>query len=44
MYKLCADNISKRFGYRKVLSNIGFQLETGQSMAVVGPNGSGKST
>jgi heme exporter protein A len=44
MYSLKASHLSKRFGARKVFSNIEFELRTGQSMAVVGPNGSGKST
>lgn len=44
MYKLIAENISKRFGERKVFSKIDFELTTGQSLAVIGSNGSGKST
>lgn len=44
MYRLAAEKISKRFGDRKVLSKISFDLTTGQSLAVVGANGSGKST
>jgi heme exporter protein A len=44
MYSLKAGHLSKRFGARKVFSDIEFELRTGQSMAVVGPNGSGKST
>ncbi|MEW6051427.1 MAG: ABC transporter ATP-binding protein [Candidatus Zixiibacteriota bacterium] len=44
MYKLTVEGLAKRFGPRKVFSDISFQLTTGQSLAVVGPNGSGKST
>lgn len=44
MYGLTATNLSKRFGPRKVFSEVTFELTAGQSLAVVGPNGSGKST
>ncbi|MCP4686061.1 MAG: ABC transporter ATP-binding protein [bacterium] len=44
MFKLTADNLGKRFGERKVFSEIAFELSTGDSLAVTGPNGSGKST
>ncbi|UCC45743.1 MAG: ABC transporter ATP-binding protein [Candidatus Zixiibacteriota bacterium] len=44
MYTLHVDGVSKRFGFRKVLSGINFELHTGESMAIVGPNGSGKTT
>lgn len=44
MYGLTATNLSKRFGHRKVFSEVAFELTAGQSLAVVGPNGSGKST
>ena len=44
MYGLHADNLSKRFGARKVFSNIEFELKTGDVVAVVGDNGSGKTT
>jgi len=44
MCRLSVTNLAKRFGPRKVFSDISFQLETGDSLAVVGPNGSGKTT
>ncbi|MEW6412236.1 MAG: ABC transporter ATP-binding protein [Candidatus Zixiibacteriota bacterium] len=44
MFSLKAHQLSKRFGARKVFSDIEIDLATGQSLAVVGPNGSGKST
>ncbi len=44
MYRLTATNLYKRFGDRKVINDINFDLSTGDSMAIVGANGSGKST
>ena len=44
MCKLIVQKLSKRFGYRKVFSDINFELSTGESIAIIGPNGSGKST
>jgi heme exporter protein A len=44
MIRLTAQGVSKRFGYRKVLKDISFELNRGDSLAVVGPNGSGKTT
>lgn len=44
MYRLAATRLFKRFGERKVLNDINFELSTGDSMAIVGANGSGKST
>lgn len=44
MYSLVADNLGKRFGARKVFSDISFELRTGDSLAIAGDNGSGKST
>ena len=42
--KLYLENIEKNFGERRVLRDINFMLESGQSVALVGPNGSGKTT
>ncbi|RKX21523.1 MAG: transcriptional regulator, partial [Candidatus Zixiibacteriota bacterium] len=44
MYSLVADTLGKRFGPRKVLADISFELQTNDSLAVVGDNGSGKTT
>ena len=44
MYGLHADKISKRFGSRKVFTDIAFDLSVGDVLAVVGANGSGKTT
>ena len=44
MYRLAVTHLHKRFGERKVLNDINFELATGDSMAIVGANGSGKST
>lgn len=44
MHRLAVTNLYKRFGARKVLNDINFDVATGESIAVVGPNGSGKST
>jgi branched-chain amino acid transport system ATP-binding protein len=44
MYSLVADNLCKRFGARTVLSDISFNLKTGESLAVAGCNGAGKTT
>ncbi len=41
---LSVENIEKNFGDRRILRDINFSLESGQSAALVGPNGSGKTT
>ncbi len=44
MFHLRVEKLAKRFGSRKVFSDIAFDLATGESLAVVGRNGSGKTT
>ena len=44
MYQLTVTKLTKRFGRRKVLSDISFSLSTGESIAITGRNGSGKTT
>jgi heme exporter protein A len=44
MYKLEVENLFRSFGPRRVLRDISFSLQTGDSLAVIGRNGSGKST
>lgn len=44
MYRLTVTDLAKRFGERRVFSDLEFDLSTGSSLAVVGHNGSGKST
>lgn len=38
------ENVNKSFGRLHALKNISFELEAGQSVALIGPNGSGKTT
>ena len=41
---LSLEHITKRFGYRCVLSDISFSIETGEFVTLIGNNGAGKST
>ncbi len=38
------NNISKSFGEHKILENINFKLNSGESLVLVGESGSGKTT
>jgi heme exporter protein A len=39
-----ATGLERRFGTRRVLHDVSFELERGESLVVTGPNGSGKTT
>jgi ABC-2 type transport system ATP-binding protein len=41
---LSARGLTKRFGERTALRDVGFELHAGELMAVIGPNGAGKTT
>ena len=41
---LSLENITKCFGYRCVLNDISFSIETGEFVTLIGNNGAGKST
>ena len=38
------NNIEKNYGSTKVLKDISFELEEGQTIAIIGSSGSGKTT
>lgn len=42
--RIAVERLSKSFGQTRVLNEIGFQIETGEMVALIGPSGSGKST
>lgn len=44
MHKLEVKKLYKNFGFRKVLKEVSFELQSGQSLAITGNNGSGKTT
>jgi ABC-2 type transport system ATP-binding protein len=41
---IAAQHLSKKFGKREVLKDLGFFIQQGETVGVVGPNGAGKST
>ena len=41
---LSAHSLTKRFGERTALRDVGFELRAGELLAVIGPNGAGKTT
>lgn len=41
---LAAEGLTKRFGARTALSNVGFEVRAGEIVAIIGPNGAGKTT
>src|SRR3954462_15848602 len=41
---LSAHSLTKRFGERTALRDVGFELREGELLAVIGPNGAGKTT
>ena len=41
---LSLEHVTKRFGYRCILNDISFSIETGEFVTLIGNNGAGKST
>ena len=44
MTLLKLENVTKRFGGLTAVNKMSFEIEQGESIAIVGPNGSGKTT
>ena len=44
MTMLSVKNLAKSFGGLKVLTDVSFEVEAGEKLALIGPNGAGKST
>ncbi|MCL2420753.1 MAG: ATP-binding cassette domain-containing protein [Defluviitaleaceae bacterium] len=44
MTKILLSNVNINFGFKKILNNVSFEINTGDKAAIVGGNGSGKTT
>ena len=44
MNKIEIESVCLKFGKRKVLNNISFEITPGKIIGIVGPNGSGKTS
>jgi heme exporter protein A len=44
MFRIKATDLSKKFNERLIFKNVGFEMQSGQSLVVTGQNGSGKTT
>lgn len=42
--KITAENVSKIYNQKKVLTSVSLEIQTGQTNVILGPNGSGKTT
>jgi heme exporter protein A len=44
MFRIEATDLGKKFNERLIFKNVGFEMQSGQSLVVTGQNGSGKTT